>query len=439
MNNSFSAEANISRSPVPFAASLAVVSAICLALAGSAGYSYFSLSRLRNEYLSNRAHEIASLTDTLARGPGRRNNAAFWQNLLNENFDSFGPSLAFIALEDRAGTVLASRSKLGDAVLSASAGLTSDQGTRLYILDYPLVSPRQFQAGPSQSISSWRMRIGLYTSDADFIYRQAAIQIAVTVVAILILSLLTFALLRTLKRVLWLRAREQSERHLKALGSMAAVLAHEIRNPLGAMKGLTQLAQEEIPRDHSTQVLMKTVVNEAERLEKLVSDLLNFAQPRQSDLREFDYMKLIADVGDLLEPRFREDGKRLEVAVDPKIIRIRSDEDGLRQVLLNVLLNAIDFSPPGGSVILRVRYQSRQKELVTEVDDSGPGIGTENAEELFEPFATRKPKGTGLGLAISRQLVENLGGSINLSNLPGGGARCSIRLHAEPISGQNTG
>jgi signal transduction histidine kinase len=437
MNKPGSAATNIGASHLPFGAAIAVVAAVCLALAGSAGYSYFSLSRLRAEYLNNRAHEIASLADSLARGPGRRNNTVFWQSLLDQNFDNFGASLAFIALEDREGNVVASRSRLGNTVFSAPAGFSNNQGASLYVLDYPLISPRQFQGGSTLSVSGWRMRIGLNTSEADFIRRQAILQIAVTVAAILMLSLLTFALLRTLRRFLALRVREQSERHLKSLGSMATVLAHEIRNPLGAMKGLTQLVQEEIPRDHGAQALMKTVVNEAERLEKLVSDLLNFAQARQSNLHEFDYLQLIADVRSLLEPRFREDRKRLEVAADPGPLRIRSDEDGLRQVLLNVLLNAVDFSPPGGSVILRVSHQSRRKELVTEIDDSGPGIGVEDAEELFEPFATRKPKGTGLGLAISRRIVENLGGSIKLSNIPGGGARCSIRLPANPTAERN--
>jgi signal transduction histidine kinase len=437
MHKPGSAGTDMSASHLPFGAAIAVVILVCLALAGSAGYSYFSLSRLRAEYLTDRAHEVASLTDSLARGPGRRNNTAFWQNLLDQNFDNFGPSLAFIALRDREGKVVASRSRLGIAALAAPVGFSADQGRSLYTLDYPLLSPRQFQGESSPPISGWHMRIGLYTSDADYIHRQAAIQIAVNMAAILMLSLLTFALLRTLRRFLMLRARQQSEKHLKSLGSMAAVLAHEIRNPLGAMKGLTQLAQEEIPRDHSTQALMKTVVNEAERLEKLVSDLLSFAQPRQTDLRNFNYMQLITDVSGLLEPKFREDGKRLQVVEDPGPLRIRSDEDGLRQVLLNVLLNAIDFSPPQGTVILRVKYQDRLKELITEIEDSGPGVGIENAEELFEPFATRKPKGTGLGLAISRRIVESLGGTITLSNIPGGGARCSIRLPANQSPDRN--
>ena len=122
MHKPGSAATDMSASHLPFGAAIAVVSLVCLALAGSAGYSYFSLSRLRAEYLNDRAHEVASLTDSLARGPGRRNNAAFWQSLLDQNFDNFGPSLAFIALRDRAGKVLASRSRLGDAALSAPAG-----------------------------------------------------------------------------------------------------------------------------------------------------------------------------------------------------------------------------------------------------------------------------------------------------------------------------
>ncbi len=100
----------------------------------------------------------------------------------------------------------------------------------------------------------------------------------------------------------------------------------------------------------------------------------------------------------------------------------------MRQVLLNVLLNALDFTPQGGRVSIAVRAESSPKMVVVEVDDSGPGIGGRDPEELFEPFVTTKVQGTGLGLAVSKQIVEGLGGTIKLANLPAGGARCTISL-----------
>jgi len=141
-------------------------------------------------------------------------------------------------------------------------------------------------------------------------------------------------------------------------------------------------------------------------------------------------MRLIADVRVLLEAKLQKGGKTVEVVASPEQLPIRSDEDGLRQVLLNVLLNALDFTPPGGKVSIKVRSESGLKMVVTEVVDPGPGIGSRDPEGLFEPFITTKAKGTGLGLVVSRQVVESLGGTITIANLPGGGARCRICLPA---------
>lgn len=280
----------------------------------------------------------------------------------------------------------------------------------------------------SAQISGWRVRVGLYTATADFIQRQAVIQVLVTSVAVLTLLVLAYYLLQMLQRFIELKNREQSEHHLTALGTMSAALAHEIRNPLGAMKGLTQLVQEDLPKDHGAQALMQTVVGEAERLEALVSDLLSFARPRQPSLNEFDYAHLLRDVKTMLEPKLQEADKSLELTVRPEPFMIHSDEHGLRQVLLNTLLNAVDFTPRGGKIILRARREEGGRTIVTEIDDSGPGIGDRDPEELFEPFVTTKTKGTGLGLAVSRRIVEGLGGTIRLDNLGAAGARCTIRL-----------
>lgn len=408
---------------IPTGAVLILVTAVCVSLAVSAGYGYYTLSHLRARYLQSRAREIASTIDVQARGPGRRSNPAFWQKLIEDNFESFGSAAAFFALVDSSGRVLAEKSRPGVQTAALQPVGRSD----VLLFEFPLMSPAQSQMGMAPMIAGWRLRIGIFTSAADFVTRQAFLQLAVTGAAIVLLLGLSYLLLRMLRRFVALEEQEHSDRRLKSLGVMAATLAHEIRNPLGAMKGLTQLAQEGLPEAHETQALMKTVVTEAERLEKLVSDLLTFASFKRPESREFDYMRLVGEVKTALEAK-RKDGGSLEVISGLDHLPIISDENGLRQVLFNVLLNAMDFTPRDGKVTIRIRTEKASGAVITEVDDCGPGIGARDSEELFEPFITTKAKGTGLGLAVSRQIVESLGGTIALGNLPSGGARCTICL-----------
>ena len=107
------------------------------------------------------------------------------------------------------------------------------------------------------------------------------------------------------------------------------------------------------------------------------------------------------------------------------------DPDGLKQVLLNTIVNAIEATPPGGTVVLKA-FDGNNDDLVVQIDDSGEGLGESSPRELFEPFTTKKARGTGLGLAVSKQIVDRLHGSLELENLPQGGARCSIRLPRLP-------
>lgn len=282
--------------------------------------------------------------------------------------------------------------------------------------------------GLGRRMFPFRLRVAIYASGADFIQWEAIAPLVMNGVAIITLLALATYFLRTLKRFLQLKEQEESARHLTALGAMAATLAHEIRNPLGAMKGLTQLAQEDLPGDHKTQALMSTVVREAERLEQLVTDLLTFARPRDPQISRFDFLHLVADIRAALQPRLEAAGIRLEMESGAASLAMDSDENALRQVLLNILLNAMDATPAKGTVTVRTRLDPRDPWVITEVDDTGPGLLGRDPEELFQPFSTTKTQGTGLGLPISRRIVERLGGSLSLSDRPGGGARCTMRL-----------
>jgi two-component system sensor histidine kinase HydH len=300
----------------------------------------------------------------------------------------------------------------------------------LYIFEEPLPQPRSPHSEARPAVAGWKIRVGLQLSETDFIKRQATLQLVVSGLAVVALFALSMTLLRMLSRFLELKMREGEEKQLKSLGIMAASLAHEIRNPIGAMKGLTQLAQEDLPPDHSAQPQLKTVVSEAERLEKLVTDLLDFAHAREPQIREFQLSDVIAGITTMVQPRLEASNVALRISAtfdSP----IRSDPDGLKQVLLNTIMNAIEATPPGGTVELKA-FDGNNDDLVVQIDDSGKGLGESSPNELFEPFTTKKARGTGLGLAVSKQIMDRLHGSLELENLPQGGARCSIRIPRLP-------
>ena len=347
-----------------------VICALCLGLLGSALFTFATLSRLRTYYLSNRGHEIASAIDAQVRGPGRRNNPAFWQSILETNYETYSGSVAFLALIDQNGNSLASVGQLPVGPRE-SAGTTKGN---IYLFEEMLPRPRNPRGDGSHATAGWRIRAGLNTADAAFIRRMAFLQLFVSGLAIVALIVLSIYLIRMLNRFLELKAREGAEAQLKSLGIMAASLAHEIRNPLGAMKGLTQLAQEELPPDHAAQTQLRTVVNEAERLERLVTDLLDFARTKEPQLSEFDLAELLSDIKTMLQSRLDASKVALQFSIDPNPFYLRSDPAGLRQVLLNVLMNAIDATPANGVVALTAMHEKDHKSIVIRVDDSGEGL-----------------------------------------------------------------
>jgi signal transduction histidine kinase len=399
-----------------------VICLLCLGLLASALFTFTTLSRLHTDYLSNRGHEIVFALDAQVRGSERRHNPAFWQSILETNYETYSASVAFLALIDQNGNVLA---RMGQA-----PGVRTDTpGTlknNIYIFEELLPRSRNPRGEAIHAATGWRIRVGLKTEDANFIKRMAFLQLILSGLAIAALIVLSIYLIRMLNRFLELKGREAAEVQLKSLGIMAASLAHEIRNPLGAMKGLTQLAQEELPKDHIAQTQLRTVVNEAERLEKLITDLLDFARKKEPQISEFNLTELLSDIQTMLQAKLEASKTLLRISLEPNPFHLRSDPAGLRQVLLNVLINAIDAAPANGDVVLTAMREENNKSIVIQIDDSGTGLGPKASDELFQPFVTTKARGTGLGLAVSKQIVESLGGSLNLENLPRGGARCSI-------------
>jgi two-component system sensor histidine kinase HydH len=215
-------------------------------------------------------------------------------------------------------------------------------------------------------------------------------------------------------------ATKERQHQLASLGEMAAVLAHELRNPLAALKGHAQLLLEQLPTGSRPHDKAGRVVTEALRLEALSEDLLSFVRTTVIQPQDISPAELLGDcAASMGDPR-------IDIAADEAPPRWRVDPARIRQVLCNLLRNALEASPPSARVLAGARVE--KKALLLFVRDFGNGIRESDLERIFEPFYTTRARGTGLGLPIARRLVELHGGSITASNAKDGGALFCIRL-----------
>ena len=212
----------------------------------------------------------------------------------------------------------------------------------------------------------------------------------------------------------------EEQRRLSTLGELSAVLAHEIRNPLASLKGHAQLLAERTPEDSPEQQRVGRIVTEAQRLEELTTDLLDFVRTGPLDLAPVELADLLAGV--VSEARC--DTARLDTTGAPENWSL--DVKRMRQVLVNLLENAVEASPDGAPVDVKAAKEGAA--LVIAVRDQGEGITDENLGQIFEPFFTTRTKGTGLGLAVARRIVELHGGTLTAHSVSDGGAEFRVIL-----------
>lgn len=268
------------------------------------------------------------------------------------------------------------------------------------------------------------VRLVLHTYQADAVVRRSRAGLA-ALGALLAAGWVMGAFLYAHARRAARHRQEMAEqRHLAQLGTLSAVLAHEVRNPLSGIKGYAQLLEETLDREQERDFAHE-VVTEAVRLEGLVNDLLVYAQPSAVRVESVDLGEAVEHVFVLVGRQAAAGDVRLVRAPDGWP-RVRADADRLRQILLNLLLNAIQATPPGGLVTVAARRRGKRVEVV--IKDSGRGIAPEDLPRIFEPFFTRRARGTGLGLALCKKFVEEMGGRIEVASAPGQGSVFTLVL-----------
>ena len=225
-------------------------------------------------------------------------------------------------------------------------------------------------------------------------------------------------------------ARLMRQERLATMGEMAAQLAHEIRGPLlsiGATLGTLMPDAAAIPGMGGT---LDTLLREVGRLDMVLKDYLSLAARRGAALRPVDLAEVLGEAVRLLDGVQEVSGKRIRSSVTAPLT-VQADPDGLKQVLFNLLRNALDASPRGGSVHCHATGDAN--EVAVHIDDEGSGP-TQPAEECFAPFFTTKSNGTGLGLTVCRRIVAAHGGAVTLRSRAGGGARATVVLPVGRVS-----
>lgn len=213
---------------------------------------------------------------------------------------------------------------------------------------------------------------------------------------------------------------------LSALGELSAGVAHEIRNPLGAIKGAAEILQDDYGPEDPKREFVQILLKETDRLNTIVREFLNFARPKQPEFQEADINEVIEAVLALCGQAARSSGVSVEKELDRMIGPRNLDASLLKQAFLNLCLNAIQAMPRGGT--LRVRTFRLEKGISAAFSDTGAGIPAADLKKLFQPFFTTKKDGTGLGLAITYRIIQNHRGSIDVVSEEGKGTTFTVTL-----------
>ncbi len=243
--------------------------------------------------------------------------------------------------------------------------------------------------------------------------------------------------LRDLTSIRELEAAVRQADRLSTLGTLAAGLAHEVKNPLGGIKGAAQLLERELVPESELLEYPRVMIKEAERIDRIIRQLLELASPRGPRYQPVNLHMVLGDIILLQREAASSRDVIITTAFDPSIPPIMADESQLTQVFLNLIRNAIEAMPDGGRVTVSsrvlaeyhlARNENRSRMVAVELADTGPGISAENLPKVGTPFFSTKDGGTGLGLAICQKIVAEHRGMLKIDSKPGKGTKIGVLL-----------
>jgi len=225
---------------------------------------------------------------------------------------------------------------------------------------------------------------------------------------------------------------EEVARHkrLAALGKLSAGIAHEIRNPLSSIRGLAQFVYNSFSKTDERKEDLNTIIQEVDRLNKLVVQVLDFAKLKKPNISRFSLKDLIRNVAELFRLEIKDKQIKFSLELTPDISQIQADEDQVRQILMNVIINAIQAIPKKGEIKIKTEKALLKGEPAIKliIEDSGVGIPEKDFTQIFDPFFSTKEKGSGLGLSIAYKLIEAHRGEIKVESKEGEGTKFVILL-----------
>ncbi|MGI6285013.1 Signal transduction histidine-protein kinase AtoS [Moorella humiferrea] len=222
--------------------------------------------------------------------------------------------------------------------------------------------------------------------------------------------------------------KEYLTEKLAIVGELAAGMAHEIRNPLTSIRGFLQLLQNKFDPQGVEREYFTIIFEELDRINNIIKEFLSLAKPAQPQLQFIAFNQLVAEALLLAEQEAIMYDVKLIQNLSPELPLLCLDPGQMKQVILNLTSNAIQATGPGGIVIISSYFDAANRQVVTTVEDNGPGIPPEKLNLIFEPFYTTKENGTGLGLTLSRRIVASHGGKILVTSKVGEGSRFTICL-----------
>jgi len=225
---------------------------------------------------------------------------------------------------------------------------------------------------------------------------------------------------------------EEVARHkrLAALGKLSAGIAHEIRNPLSSIRGLAQFVYNSFSSTDERKEDLNTIIQEVDRLNKLVVQVLDFAKLKKPNLTRFSLNDLIRKIAELFKLEIKDKQIKFSLELSPDISQIQADEDQVRQILMNVIINAIQAISKEGEIKIKTEKALLKGESAIKliIEDSGVGIPERDFTQIFDPFFSTKEKGSGLGLSIAYKLIEAHQGEIKVESKEGEGTKFVIFL-----------